>query len=128
MDFLLNLSKNVSIIGVRGPVFFSKMNRFDTMVYGLVKSCIYLSSSIHLTLITLFILRKYVCIDFIHVNILFYIEFADAQMTMREIKSDLVTSRVPFRDYQTYVLYQLFPNQDIETNPLLHDSKVLFVY
>ncbi|XP_063445701.1 plexin-B2-like [Mytilus trossulus] len=51
-------------------------------------------------------------------------EFADAQMTMREIKSDLVTSRVPFRDYQSYVLYQLFPNQDIETNPLLHDSKV----
>ncbi|XP_071175959.1 plexin-B1-like [Mytilus edulis] len=51
-------------------------------------------------------------------------EFADAQMTMREIKSDLVTSRVPFRDYQTYVLYQLFPNQDIETNPLLHDSKL----
>lgn len=61
-------------------------------------------------------------------NILFMIEFADAQMTMREIKSDLVTSSVPFRDYQTYVSYQLFPMQDIETNPLLHDSKVTSAY
>ncbi|CAC5391119.1 PLXNB [Mytilus coruscus] len=47
-------------------------------------------------------------------------EFADAQMTMRSIKSDLFTSKVPFCDYKTYVLRQLFPNQDIATNPLLH--------
>ncbi|XP_063418244.1 plexin-A2-like [Mytilus trossulus] len=51
-------------------------------------------------------------------------EFADAQMTMRSIKSDLFTSKVPFCDYKTYVLRQLFPNQDISTNPLLHGLKI----
>ncbi|XP_052080585.1 plexin-B1-like isoform X2 [Mytilus californianus] len=51
-------------------------------------------------------------------------EFADAQMTMRSIKSELFTSKVPFCDYQTYVFRQLFPNQDITTNPLLHDLEV----
>ncbi|CAC5373741.1 PLXNA [Mytilus coruscus] len=48
-------------------------------------------------------------------------EFADAQMSIRDIKSDLVTSRVPFCNYQTYILHQLFPNQDITTNILLQD-------
>ncbi|XP_076112604.1 plexin-B1-like isoform X2 [Mytilus galloprovincialis] len=51
-------------------------------------------------------------------------EFADAQMNIRDIKSDLVTTRVPFCDYQTYVLHLLFPNQDIKSNPLLHDSEI----
>ncbi|XP_076112674.1 plexin-A2-like isoform X1 [Mytilus galloprovincialis] len=51
-------------------------------------------------------------------------EFADAQMTMKSIKSDLFTSKVPFCDYKTYVLRQLFPNQDITTNPLLHGLKI----
>ncbi|XP_052080590.1 plexin-B1-like [Mytilus californianus] len=51
-------------------------------------------------------------------------EFADAQMTMRSIKSDLFTSKVPFCDYKTYVLRQLFPNQDITTNPLLHGLEI----
>ncbi|XP_052080668.1 plexin-B1-like isoform X9 [Mytilus californianus] len=50
-------------------------------------------------------------------------EFADAQMNIKDIKSDLVTTRVPFCDYQTYVLHLLFPNQDIKSNPLLHDSE-----
>ncbi|CAC5384282.1 PLXNB [Mytilus coruscus] len=50
-------------------------------------------------------------------------EFADAQMNIRDIKSDLVTTRVPFCDYQTFVLH-LFPNQDIQSNPLLHDSEI----
>ncbi|XP_076089143.1 plexin-B3-like [Mytilus galloprovincialis] len=44
-------------------------------------------------------------------------EFADAQMNIRDIKSDLVTARVPFLDYQTYILHLLFPNQD---NILVH--------
>ncbi|CAC5414003.1 PLXNB [Mytilus coruscus] len=51
-------------------------------------------------------------------------EFADAQMTMRSIKSDLFTSKVPFCDYQTYVFRQLFPNQDITTNSLLQDLEI----
>ncbi|CAC5383458.1 unnamed protein product [Mytilus coruscus] len=51
-------------------------------------------------------------------------EFADAQMNIRDIKSDLVTTRVPFCDNQTYVLHLLFPNQDIKSNPLLHDSEI----
>ncbi|XP_076112616.1 plexin-B3-like [Mytilus galloprovincialis] len=51
-------------------------------------------------------------------------EFADAQMNIRDIKSDLVTTRVPFCDYQTYVLHLLFQNQDITSNPLLHDSEI----
>ncbi|XP_052081072.1 plexin-A1-like [Mytilus californianus] len=51
-------------------------------------------------------------------------EFADAQMNIRDIKSDLVTTRVPFSNYQTYILLQLFPNQDITNNPLLHDSEI----
>lgn len=55
-----------------------------------------------------------------------FAEFADAQMNIRDIKSDLVTTRVPFCDYQTYVLHLLFPNQDIKSNPLLHDSEVIY--
>ncbi|CAG2223448.1 PLXNB [Mytilus edulis] len=51
-------------------------------------------------------------------------EFADAQMTMRSIKSDLFTSKVPFCDYQTYIFRQLFPNQDITTNHLLQDLEI----
>ncbi|XP_076089353.1 plexin-B1-like [Mytilus galloprovincialis] len=51
-------------------------------------------------------------------------EFADAQMTMRSIKSDLFTSKVPFCDYQTYVFRQLFPNQDITINPLLQNLEI----
>lgn len=58
--------------------------------------------------------------------ILFFIEFADAQMNIRDIKSDLVTARVPFLDYQTYILHLLFPNQDNMSNPLLHDLEVKF--
>ncbi|CAG2229170.1 PLXNA [Mytilus edulis] len=51
-------------------------------------------------------------------------KFADAQMNIRDIKSDLVTTKVPFCDYQTYVLHLLFPNQDITSNPLLHYSEI----
>ncbi|VDI09897.1 plexin A [Mytilus galloprovincialis] len=51
-------------------------------------------------------------------------EFADAQMNIRDIKSDLVTTRVPYSNYQNYILHQLFPNQDISNNPLLHDSEI----
>ncbi|CAG2203346.1 unnamed protein product [Mytilus edulis] len=51
-------------------------------------------------------------------------EFADAQINIKNIKSDLVTSSVPFRDYQTYILHQLFPNQDIRANHLLRDLEV----
>ncbi|CAG2238875.1 PLXNA [Mytilus edulis] len=51
-------------------------------------------------------------------------EFADAQMNIRDIKSDLVTTRVPYSSYQNYILHQLFPNQDISNNPLLHDSEI----
>ncbi|XP_052080598.1 plexin-B1-like [Mytilus californianus] len=51
-------------------------------------------------------------------------EFADAQMSIRDIKSDLVTSRVPFCNYQTYILHQLFPNQDMTTNILLQDLEI----
>ncbi|CAC5364404.1 PLXNB [Mytilus coruscus] len=51
-------------------------------------------------------------------------EFADAQMNIRDIKSDLVTARVPFLDYQTFILHLLFPNQDNMSNPLLHDVEI----
>ncbi|XP_063443277.1 plexin-A1-like [Mytilus trossulus] len=51
-------------------------------------------------------------------------EFADAQMNIRDIKSDLVTTKVPYSSYQNYILHQLFPNQDISNNPLLHDSEI----
>jgi hypothetical protein len=51
-------------------------------------------------------------------------EFADAQMTIRDIKTDLVTSRVPYFDYQSYAFHQLFPNQKMETHPLLHEPMV----
>ncbi|XP_071159994.1 plexin A3-like [Mytilus edulis] len=51
-------------------------------------------------------------------------EFADAQMNIRDIKADLVTTRVPYSSYQNYILHQLFPNQDISNNPLLHDSEI----
>ncbi|CAC5392625.1 unnamed protein product [Mytilus coruscus] len=50
-------------------------------------------------------------------------EFADAQMTMRSIKSDLFTSKVPFCEYQTYVLRQLFPNQDITVHLEVSDER-----
>ncbi|XP_052080994.1 plexin-B2-like [Mytilus californianus] len=51
-------------------------------------------------------------------------EFADAQMNIKDIKSDLVTSRVPFCDYQTYVCHQLFPNEDKLSNPLTNGSEI----
>ncbi|XP_052060745.1 plexin-A2-like isoform X3 [Mytilus californianus] len=51
-------------------------------------------------------------------------EFADAQMTIRDIKSDLVTSRVPYCDYQSYAFHQLFPNQDMDTHPILFEPMV----
>jgi len=51
-------------------------------------------------------------------------EFADAQMTIRDIKTDLVTSNVPYFDYQSYAFHQLFPNQEMETHPLLHEPMV----
>ncbi|CAC5368904.1 PLXNB [Mytilus coruscus] len=51
-------------------------------------------------------------------------EFPDAQMNIRDIKSDLVTARVPFLDYQTFILHLLFPNQDNMSNPLLHDLEI----
>ncbi|XP_063418246.1 plexin-B1-like [Mytilus trossulus] len=51
-------------------------------------------------------------------------EFADAQIYIKIFKSDLVTSSVPFRDYQTYILHQLFPNEDIRANHLLQDLKI----
>ena len=53
-----------------------------------------------------------------------FLEFADAQMTIRDIKSDLVTSRVPYFDYQSNAFHQLFPNQEMETHPLLHEPMV----
>jgi hypothetical protein len=55
---------------------------------------------------------------------LFFSEFAEAQMTIRDIKTDLVTSRVPYIDYQSYAFHQLFPNQKMETHPLLHEPMV----
>ncbi|XP_063418248.1 plexin-B2-like [Mytilus trossulus] len=55
-------------------------------------------------------------------------EFADAQMNIRDIKSDLVTTKVPFCDYQTYVLHLLFPNQNLTSNPLLHYSEVTYFH
>ncbi|CAC5422718.1 unnamed protein product [Mytilus coruscus] len=51
-------------------------------------------------------------------------EFADAQMNIKDIKSDLVTSRVPFCDYQTYVCHQLFPNEDKLSYPLTNGSEI----
>ncbi|VDI79558.1 plexin A [Mytilus galloprovincialis] len=51
-------------------------------------------------------------------------EFADAQMTIRDIKSDLVTSRVPYCNYQSYAFHQLFPNQDISSHSLLFEPMV----
>ncbi|XP_071159982.1 plexin-A4-like [Mytilus edulis] len=51
-------------------------------------------------------------------------EFADAQMTIRDIKSDLVTSRVPYCNYQSYAFHQLFPNQDMDTHPILFEPMV----
>ncbi|CAC5414008.1 PLXNA [Mytilus coruscus] len=51
-------------------------------------------------------------------------EFADAQMTIRDIKSDLVTSRVPYCDYQSYAFHQLFPNQDMGSHSLLFEPMV----
>ncbi|XP_063446926.1 plexin-A1-like isoform X2 [Mytilus trossulus] len=51
-------------------------------------------------------------------------EFADAQMTIRDIKSDLVTSRVPYCNYQSYAFHQLFPNQDSCSHSLLFEPMV----
>jgi len=45
-------------------------------------------------------------------------------MTIRDIKTDLVTSSVPYFDYQSYAFHQLFPNQEMETHPLLHEPMV----
>ena len=56
---------------------------------------------------------------------MYFSEFADAQITIRDIKSDLVTTKVPYCDYQRYVFQQLFPNQDIKTHPLLLSSTVI---
>lgn len=60
--------------------------------------------------------------------LLYYIitEFADAQMNIKDIKSNLVTSRIPYFDYQTYVCHQLFPNEDKLSNPLTNGSEVTF--
>ncbi|XP_071159959.1 plexin-B2-like isoform X2 [Mytilus edulis] len=51
-------------------------------------------------------------------------EFADAQMNIKDIKSNLVTSRIPYFDYQTYVCHQLFPNEDKLSNPLTNGSEI----
>jgi hypothetical protein len=55
------------------------------------------------------------------------VEFADAQMSIRDIKTDLITSRVPYCSYQTYIFRQLFSNQEMDTHSLLQESTVKYI-